>query len=294
MWTHSERLLQINPQAQVTWHPIGDFGTEVLQVDDFLTNPSGLREFALKLAYYMPTADDYYPGFRSFVTLPGSNELLNWLGDIILSRLFPSVARPPEIVLQGGVASLFSIKTLSADRVPPNFHDQHSDSNCWMASVVHLGQDDNARGTAFWEHKPSGLQHWCRADPVMSRRLEANLGLRLSDQLNGCFRRSVPVYEASDIQRLFAKKATRVPFSAHEDDDWRLLSFVPAKFNRLVAYPAWQLHSIVDGTVTEMLTVENMRLTMNPFLNYPFARGSIRSPYPAEMYRRVEGLSVVR
>ena len=128
----------------------------------------------------------------------------------------------------------------------------------------------------------------------MNRRLEADLGLRLSEQLMRCFRKGLPLYEASDVQAMFARKPSRVPFSAHEDDDWRLLKFLPAKFNRLVAYPAWQLHSIVDGSATEKLTIENMRLTMNPFLNYPFERRSLRSPYPAEMYHPVEGLSVIR
>ena len=60
----SEDLLEINPNAELTWHPIGDFGTEVLQVDNVLANPDAIRAFALNLAFGMPMGDDYYPGLR--------------------------------------------------------------------------------------------------------------------------------------------------------------------------------------------------------------------------------------
>lgn len=288
--------LTINPSAKVTWHPIGDYGTVVMQVDDFLLDPEAIRSLALSLAYSNPSSgQDYYPGLRSTVSLAGSIDLIHWVGERILENLFPKGDRPPEVSLQGGTGCLFCIKTINAKDVPANFHDQHSDGSAWIATVLHLSHSEEARGTAFWEHRPSGLQHCSRADPVMSRRLETRLGLRFSRQLDVAFVRGAPIFESSDIySKLFVRKEGRTAFSAEEDEHWKLLKFVPARFNRLVAYPAWQIHSIVDESRVSNPSRENARLTMNQFLNYPFKREAVCcSPYPRSIYRPVEGLAII-
>jgi hypothetical protein len=286
--------LRINPDAEITWHPIGQYGTTVLQVDNFLEQPDEVRAFALSLAYSVP--QDYYPGLRSYATLDGAADLTRWVGERMLERLFPEGGPPPEICLQGGTGCMFSVKAFDTE-VPPNFHDQHADSLNWMATVLHLSHVEQGRGTAFWEHRPSGLQHWARADPIMNRRLEATLGLRLGAQLDRAFARGIPLFEAAEIySKLFARNPARKAFSAREDADWKLLKLVPARFNRLVAYPAWQLHSIVDELPQSQVSLQTARLTINQFLFYPFESQTFKSelpgssPYPLSAYRHVDGL----
>lgn len=294
MNSESPVSLKINPNATITWHEIGEYGTAVLQVDDFLTNPSEIRAFALSLTYSPPWDDDYYPGIATSVNLHSGLELLRWVSEQALLKRFSKGNRPADIQYQGGTPCFFMVKTIDADEVPETFFEQHADTTYWLSTVLHLSEYHESRGTAFWEHRHTGLQHWSRADPIMARRLEATLGLRLSEQLDEAFRRGAPLYESADMAKIFRRKSGRPPFSAREDENWRLLGFVPSKFNRLVAYPSWQIHSIVDEAHCGPLTVENMRFTMNQFISYPFPRAAPRSAYPTPVYRSVAGLNDIR
>ena len=75
-----------------------------------------------------------------------------------------------------------------------------------------------------------------------------------------------------------------------DDDTWKRVGYIPAKFNRLVVYPTWQIHSIVDRTNPNILNAETIRLTINQFVDYPFPR-ELTSPdaFPSSIYRPVEG-----
>src|SRR5438132_10931920 len=84
--THGRRVrqagimkLQFNPDAVITWHEIGDFGTWVMVVDDFLRNAEEVRAYALSLAYSVPIRGDYYPGTRAFVSAHGASEIVQWI-----------------------------------------------------------------------------------------------------------------------------------------------------------------------------------------------------------------------
>jgi hypothetical protein len=173
-------------------------------------------------------------------------------------------------------------------RVPSSYVEQHPDGESWIASVLCLSRRHEGRGTAFWEHRPTALQHWWQGDPVLGRRLEQLLGLRWSSQVDRAARRGL-LTTVNDEREIFAFPPARTPFTAKEDDSWKLLKLIPSRYNRLLAYPVWQIHSGVDDTSYRRLTVENMRLTMNLFVNYPL-RGTVTQRYPAEFYRPVRGL----
>ena len=63
-------------------------------------------------------------------------------------------------------------------------------------------------------------------------------------------------------------------------------------FNRLVAYPGYQLHSLIDTTGFLDLTVENARLTMNQYIGMPFQRDVVGGGgvFDTEAYGEIEGL----
>jgi hypothetical protein len=123
-------------------------------------------------------------------------------------------------------------------------------------------------------------------------RLESFLGLRLTAKLPEALM-SIPAFDTGMMEKLiFRPIPGRKPFSIAEDENWKLLKFVPAKFNRLVVYPTWQIHSVIDELDPEILTVENMRLTMNQFVEYPLSEGIAPSKlkYPRHFYRSIAGL----
>ena len=138
----------------------------------------------------------------------------------------------------------------------------------------------------MWEHRATGLQQWIATDPVRMRRLET-FGLKLGEQLASAAART-PAFRNADVERLLrTRRGGRRWFSTDEDDDWRLTAYVPARFNRLVVYPTWQIHSVVD-TSGLAPTRDDARLTYNQMVEFPIARELTRSrtPYPRAFYRR--------
>jgi hypothetical protein len=285
--------LRINANAAITWHQVGDCGTWVMVVDEFLDNADELREFALSLCYNVPAKGDYYPGLKAFATLQGSSEAVQWVAERMLEKLHAAKDRPPYLTT-ADLRSKCTFAILACDRkkIPNDFMDQHTDNASWLATVLHLSLISESRGTALWKHRPSGLHTWLPGDIVQVQRLEDALGLRLMEQLARAVQQ-VPVFSTDAVQRLFRPNKQRRPFSIDEDEQWELLQYVPAKFNRLVAYPTWQIHSVVDTTEYERLTVENMRLTVNQTVEYPVPREFLPagSTYPWEFFRTVEGLA---
>lgn len=286
--------LEINPQAKVSWHPIGDHGTEVLEVEDFLANAEEVRQYALDLDYDLAPRGDYYPGRKALASVRGSRECVQWVAERALERLFPH-GRPPFLVTSD-LRSRCTFAMLAFDwaKRPANFVDQHTDNKSWLATVLHLSHECEGRGTAFWEHRPSGMQHWFEGiDAVQIERLEQFLGLRLKTQLERALMRG-PAFSMSQLGQVILHKPrpNRTPMSLEEDTDWRLLAYRPAAFNRLVAFPTWQLHSIVDTSRHPTLTVGNVRLTLNQFAEFPVPDDAAqRGPtYPREGYVPVEGL----
>jgi hypothetical protein len=72
-----------------------------------------------------------------------------------------------------------------------------------------------------------------------------------------------------------------------------LLTKVDAKFNRLVVSPTWQIHSLVDMLSVDKLTADDVRLTMNQFIDFPVLPecGVNTLPvYSQDVYQSVEGL----
>lgn len=54
-----------------------------------------------------------------------------------------------------------------------------------------------------------------------------------------------------------------------DTEDWKLLFSVEMKFNRLVAYPTWQLHSLNYQPEWFGIQLDQRRLTHNLFISWP-------------------------
>jgi hypothetical protein len=284
--------LEINPNARLQWHEFGAAATPALVIDDFLANAEEVRRFALGLAYDAPGKGDYYPGWKAMVPLDGGSELVRFCAERFLARLYPGGARPPYLTTRELRSTCtFAVLAAHRDRLPADFYDQHADGRSWLATVLHLSHHCEGRGTAMWRHRATGLESWLPADMVQVRRIEESLGLRLREQLDRALAR-FPAFSLDDLFKALKANPQRRPFSAVEDEAWERLAYFPAGFNRLVVYPTWQLHSIVDEQDPAELTTDTMRLTLNQFVDYPVPRDlQPNGPnYPWSFYRPVAGL----
>jgi hypothetical protein len=273
---------------------VGPGKTAVLVVDDFLENAEELRAFALQLGY-LPPKGDVYPGLKAFASLAGGSEIAQWIANKLVSRLNLRCRYPGEFSLDRLRAGcIFAVLSCDPSWRPPNYTDVHVDNTAWLASVLHLSLHNEARATAFWQHRNTGLQSWYVADPVQLARLESLLDCNFANQFTNAVRQTPQQSVDSFRKSVFEPNPHRRLFSLEEDDQRKLIGAIPAKFNRLVVYPTWQIHSIVDMTTFESLSIDTMRLTMNQFVELPLASLSpdkTSGPtFSQKFYRTVEGL----
>ena len=287
--------LELNPNATARFFTVGDWAAPVLVIDDYLLHAERVREYALSLSY--GTGADSYPGVTAQATLAGATEATREIAERMIGQLFET--RPPYLSTAGFGNTICRFSAMTGDRgkLPQNFVDQHADSgHRWLAAVLHLSHETEGRGTGLWQHRPSGMQSWFTGDVFQIRLLESlNIGLEITAQFDSAMAQ-VPVRSAEELSRLlFRPAAGRRPFSAQEDAEWRLLTLVEAGFNRLVVYPTWQIHSIVDESTHADLSADNVRLTMNMYVDYPFhpdlGFATHKPRYPASFYSAVAGLA---
>jgi hypothetical protein len=283
---------ELNPDAKLSWHETEGFRTPILVVDDVLANAEEVRKLALGLEYELPEPTDYWPGYTAAATLRGASALLRWVAEHMLQRVFPGGNRPAWISTDG-IRSFPQFAILACDKkhLPATYTDQHADGGHWLATVYHLSSRTEDRGTAFWEHRPTGMQHWFGRDPMVAHALEAYLGMNVSGPVQEMMK-TRPMFRVEDLtEMLFKSTPTARPFSGEDDTTWRRIHYVPAKFNRLVVYPTWQLHSIVDRTDDGVLDPETFRITFNQVVTYPFSREMLAPrAFPMAIYRPVSGL----
>jgi len=288
-------MLDLNPKATVGWHDIGQ-GVQILVIDDALSDPERVRQFAWQQEYHLPGANEYYPGWISSARIKGDTKYFREIGEIFLQKIWPSGR--PSAISAGRLVPRTSFAVFGMDpqaAAAQKYIDQHVDGAFWLAGVTYLFDDHapGTRGTAFWKHAPFNLQTFCAGDMASIAYREKVLGLKVFDQL----KESALLFPSHDSKEIAKAVMDGDPrgrrlFSLEENENWKLVKFVEAKFNRLVAYPSSQFHSIVDTTQIDGLSRENARLTYNGLLPYPYPAAIVpKLPY-AGGYRNVADLVV--
>jgi hypothetical protein len=62
---------------------------------------------------------------------------------------------------------------------------------------------------------------------------------------------------------------TRPPFPARDHGSWQRIGLASARYNRLVAYPTWQWHSLAMCSYSPPATLADARLTLSLFVRHP-------------------------
>jgi hypothetical protein len=225
-------IIQINPAARVQLRHYGEEQNPLIIIDDLLLNPDSLIEYAAEARFSAPEAT-YYPGLNA--ALPAS--YLNTL----LPVLRPSLMRAFDIGQSALAArAFFALSTLRAEEMAPLQkipHYDQPDPRC--LAMVHYLARDQAGGTGFFRHIPTGFESIDRnRREAYMPQVERELALH-GDGLTGYTGPDTPNYE--------------------------LLETVEPRFNRLVIYRSHVLHcALFDGA---RLTDDPRtgRLTANSF-----------------------------
>lgn len=291
-------MIKLSAQAKLGWHEVGR-GLPVLVIDDALEDPHSLRAMAWKTRFHLPAPSEYYPGWQASAQMPGETRLIQTIGKLFLDRLWPQGWPAPLTIEEMVPHSTFAVFGMDRDRArQTGYIDQHVDSYSWIAVVTYLFDTPHPpggqRGTAFWKHKPTDLDAFFFGDLLQASQVERLFGLNFIDPI----RRAAMRVQAASMDALQktifeSNGSTRHLFSLEEDAKWMLLRFFEGKFNRMIAYPTWQFHSIVDTAEPEALSIRNARLTYNTFVPYPVPAALGPQPkYTGGGYRAVEGMLI--
>jgi hypothetical protein len=142
----------LNPQLT---YKLGEIGTEkqaIMIIDNFVTDPHGLINYAMQQHDVLP-ASGHYPGLRSAAPKAYESMLENDLTEL-LSAVFSLV--PANISKADSYYSMVStpVEHLSIIQQLPHFDQPNSEE----LAVIHYLCNEEQGGTSFYRHRSSGFE----------------------------------------------------------------------------------------------------------------------------------------
>ena len=223
----------------VAIHEIGQSGSHVLVIDDFLDNARAVVEAAAALGPFPPEGDTAYPGLRRQV---GPADAVAGYVVAALRQVAPHIRDAFDAASFAVTEASFSLVTtrpeqlLGVQRVPHIDSDDQA-----LLAVLHHLHDVPDTGTAFYRHIATGLE---RADHASSKVLREHLRAE-ADRLD----------------------PTSPGFAAETNSTFEKIFEVEGRFNRLVVYPGSLLHSgVIPSNFVYSPDPRRGRLTANIFI----------------------------
>lgn len=225
---------EINPQARVEMRRIGREGHPLLIIDDFLSHPEAVVDFAAGTGFGPPRTPAY----------PGTNaELPDGYLQAIFHTLRPSFARGfglnPETPVH--VTGFLALATFPLERLQPRQRIPHYDfvvpGN--LAVLHYLGQNPGG-GTGFFRHGATGFEM---------------IDLSRRDAYGAC------------VEQELAEVGDRLnSFTGPSTPNYSMIDSVEAKFNRLIVYRSATLHCALFEGAALSDDPRTGRLTANSFV----------------------------
>lgn len=270
--------IQLNPasKTEIRLKRIGRSRTPILVVDNVLSNPDEVRAWALELSF-APPITGYYPGYQAPAAIRGADGLAAWAAEYLLAHAYDFDSDEAKYV-----ASSVYVRTGFAALAPlPNYrYDSiHADGHSWLAGLIYLKPGaDEFSATGFWRHMPTGLEGVYNGEqPLMnSARFDRLLGTTLVEDTARALADTTETDYMQWLRTILSQDDT--PFEGNDHGSWEKVDEVRSVYNRLVVYPTWQLHSVIEDHERVPQSVEDARLTLNLFVRSPLFNGGCRVP----------------
>jgi len=262
---------------KVSLRRIGRDRNPLLVIDNVLANAEEIRRQAL--GYQFKPArigNGYYPGYLLPSPLRGMTALARWAAKLIWDGAYAKDGLEASGLDELDVESFFAIYSPAPGQ---EYAHIHTDGDNWLAMVLHLSHGlDKRAGTAFWRHQPTGLESiYNGEEPVRAATIiEACFGVDVLDRPRAAAVQRSTLGLAAWQRSLTPVRKT--PFPATDHDAFKRIGYVPSRFNRLVVYPAWQLHSIAMSEQRTAPKLEAARLTLNGNVRHPLLERHPRMP----------------
>ena len=207
-------------------------------IDNFFNNPDKIREKALQLHYYHDAKNNFPHKYSDEKLRRYVKEKLSYVLGVDIVRISGCHFRYAIANYLENIGSLV-----------------HTD-DCPYAGIIHLTAQEILNqfptGTNLVRHKATGLLKMPflgSKDPIYRELLQKHYkGMEEAEALKA-------------IEFALNESMTRITY-----DDWEVVSFIPAVFNRAVFYDGFQFH---EGSSLKLFgdRVENARLTYNFFIS---------------------------
>ena len=228
----------INERRVVRTERVGREQNPVIVIDDYLSNPGDLAEFAASGAQFA-TPNNWYPGLRA-QPLPQKYivETIRALHNVIGETF--------DLPKKGDVNanSYFGLTTTPPDQLAALQRLPHFDTpSPRQVAVLHYLCDISHGGTAFFRHRTTGYESITEAR-------ERSYFDRLDKEL-----------------KVLGPRPAR--YVSGDDDLYEQIAQFDAKFNRAIVYRSFVLHSgAIDPASGLSRDPRTGRLTANLFLAY--------------------------
>lgn len=255
---------------------VGPDANPVLVADDFLHDPDFFRQLGERLNYNAPT--NLYPGLIAGVSL-NFHALATAIVKRIMSEAY-GIEGEPVFLEQEDYPHKprFSLVTLTREFIRQNtpreevpFHPMrsqycpHTDSG-FVTVVIHLGPPGaDTGGTHFWQHRASGVQSFPRMDHLTMQKYQEATGINFFEGISRASELFDTMIDSVSLNNRLCQDVVidehAQPFPTQDIERWEHLGCVESCFNRLVAFPGWQFHSVDPGTVVPT-SVSTARMSM--------------------------------
>ncbi len=274
-----ERLLPNRPEdTDIELVEFGECRYPGLVVDGFYRDPDYVRAFATMLRYKAPPSA--HPGYSAVASLDLA-ALISFAWDRIGQWYFPS----PEAMRAEGSPSVFFRMERRDDEPQRLAQPRPHVDGYLLGSLVYLNRPEHCRGgTSFFRHTPTGTE------ALLPRRLMPS---RDPHGRAAASWKPDPAVQARmwghGAQRAY-ERALDAGLASSYDDYWQLVAYAPGadsgsilgscgdweltrviemKYNRLLLFPGFLLHSIHSKPEWFGNSPETWRLTQNSAFNWP-------------------------
>lgn len=208
----------------------------IVRIDNLLTQPQRLVDYAAQHGVFEEVAGNYYPGVRSAMPLDYVEGLVRALDPLIRSAFAPGSVRLAR------AECFFSIVTTPPKALSPAQTAPHIDtSDPLQFAAVHYLCGQGFGGTSFYRQQVTGFEQ------VTPDRVQA--------------------WDAARIAKLSGERAPG--YMPRGDADYEEVAHCPAAFDRLLLYRSNQLHSgIIPAGMPLDPDPRRGRLTATLFIAY--------------------------
>ena len=276
-----DRLLRPNRPDGMTIQPLalGANQYPAMVVDGFYADPEQVRRFAMALHYKSPPS--MHPGYVAVASLR-LDEIMPLLFEHLGHWYFAS---SEAMEREANACHFFRMDQREGDPARPSPQRPHTDPGL-LAAIVYLNKPEHCRGgTSFFRHKETGADTLLPKELIAGRCPDPRSAAWKPDAatMDHAWRHGAHQPYDSALERGLVSNYDQywslingTPGSDHGPiltscGGWELTQTVDMKFNRLLLFPAFMLHSGHFHAEWFGDSPESFRLTQNIVFNWPAA-----------------------